>query len=101
MSNVVVIAKLTTQPGKRPDVVAGMAPMMDHVQNEPGTLKYVMLEDQNDADVVWMYEEYDSQDSFSAHGTSDAMKALGASIGPFMAGRPELFFCDPVGGKGL
>lgn len=100
MSKISVIAKITAQPGKRADVAAGMAPMLAHVETEPGTLTYLMLEDQNDADVLWMYEEYDDRNSFTAHGESDVMKALGASIGPFMAGRPELFFCTPVGGKG-
>ncbi len=101
MSNIAVIAKITAQPGKRADVVAGMASMMDHVETEPGTLKYILCEDQADADVLWMYEEYVDQASLDSHGSSDAMKALGGSIGPFLAGRPELFFTTTVRGKGL
>lgn len=101
MSTVSVVAKITAQPGKRADVVAGMATMMDHVESEEGTLKYILLEDATDADVLWMYEEYRDQAALEAHGGSDVMKALGGAIGPFLAGRPELFFCTPVRGKGL
>ncbi len=101
MSRVSVIAKLTAQEGKRADLVAGMAPMMDHVETEGGTLKYILMEDGADENVVWLYEEYADQAALEAHGVSDVMKALGADIGPFMAGRPELFFCNPVRGKGL
>lgn len=101
MSIVSVIAKVTAQPGKRADVVAGMAPMMEHVESEPGTVTYILLEDAADGDVLWLYEQYTDQSAFDAHAGSDTMKALGASIGPFMAGRPELFFCRPVTGKGL
>jgi quinol monooxygenase YgiN len=101
MSKISVIAKITAQPGKRADVVAGMAAMMDHVETEPGTLKYILTEDSADGDVAWMYEEYEDQAALDAHGASDAMKALGASIGPFLAGRPELYFSTPVRGKGL
>ncbi len=54
-----------------------------------------------DADVLWMYEEYADQAALDSHGSSDAMKALGGSIGPFLAGRPELFFTNTVRGKGL
>jgi hypothetical protein len=31
---------------------------------------------------------------------SEAFKALGPSIMPFLAGRPELIFVTPIGGKG-
>ena len=101
MSNIAVIAKITAQPGKRADVVAGMASMMDHVETEPGTLKYILTEDQAQEDVLWMYEEYTDQAALDSHGSSDAMKALGGSIGPFLAGRPELFFTSVAGGKGI
>ncbi len=100
MSNVSVIAKLTAQDGMRADLIAGLDAMMDHVETEPGTLTYVLLEDTGDENVVWFYEEYDSQESLAAHGGSDVMKQLGAAIGPFMAGRPELHFCTPRRGKG-
>ena len=101
MSNIAVIAKITAQPGKRADVVAGMASMMDHVETEPGTLKYILTEDQTQDDVLWMYEEYVDQAALDSHGSSDAMKALGGSIGPFLAGRPELYFTNTIRGKGL
>ncbi len=101
MSNVIVLAKITAQEGTRDDLIAGMAPMMEHVETEPGTLQYILSTDANDDNVVWMYEVYADQASFEAHGGSDAMKALGAAIGPFLAGRPELIFLTPVRGKGL
>jgi quinol monooxygenase YgiN len=101
MSKIAVIAKIIAQPGKRADVVAGMAPMMDNVETEPGTLKYILTEDQKDDDVLWMYEEYTDQAALDLHGSSDAMKALGGSIGPFLAGRPELYFTNTIRGKGL
>ncbi len=100
MSHVAVIARITARPGKRADVVAGMASMMDHVASEPGTLQYILTEDQNDGDVLWMYEEYADQAALDQHGGSDAMKALGGSIGPFLAGRPELSFTNLIRRKG-
>ncbi len=101
MSKVSVVAKVVAQDGKRADLVAGMGVMMDHVETEPGTLKYILMEDAADENVVWLYEEYEDREAFDAHAGSEVMKSLGASIGPFMAGRPELFFCSPVRGKGL
>jgi quinol monooxygenase YgiN len=75
--------------------------MLDHVEGEEGTLEYVLCEDATDENVVWMYESYADQASFEAHGGSDEMKALGGAIGHLLAGRPELIFLNPVGGKGL
>lgn len=101
MSKVIVLAKIPIQDGKRAEVIAGMAPMMDHVETEEGTLEYVLCEESGDENAVWVYEVYADQASFDAHSGSDVMKALGGSIGPFLAGRPELTFLSPVRGKGL
>ncbi len=97
-----VIAKLTANDGQRDDLVAALQPMLRHVEeNEPDTVRYILMEDTSDENVVWLYEEYVDQAAFEAHGRSDTMKALGAAIGPFMGGAPELIFCRPVAGKGL
>ncbi len=102
MSNVVVIAKITAVEGKRDELIAAMAPMMEHVEaNEPDTLKYILNEDTGDADVLWMYEEYTSQEALAAHGQSEAMKNLGMALRPLGAGRPEITVLNPVTGKGL
>lgn len=101
MSEIVVIAKIPCQPGKRDEAAAGLKPMLDHVESEDGTLRYVLLQDNTDADVLWMYEVYRDQASFEAHAGSEAMKALGHALGGVLAGRPELIFTTPVGGKGL
>ena len=99
-STISVIAKITAQPGKRADVVAGMATMLTHAASEPGTVVYTLLEDQADDDAIWVYEEYTDKAALDAHSSSDAMKALGGSIGPFLAGRPEIRVCNIAGGKG-
>ena len=57
-----------------------------------GHARVHLHEDQAEADVMWVYEEYTDQAALDSHGSSDAMKALGGSIGPFLAGRPELVF---------
>ena len=86
----------------RSDMIAAMGSMMDHVEaNEPDTLKYILTEDTTDENVVWMYEEYTSQEALTAHGSSDTMKELGAALRPYAAGRPEVTVCNPVRGKGL
>ena len=102
MSKVVVIAKITALEGKRDELAAAMGPMIDHVEaNEPDTLAYILNEDSADENVLWMYEEYTSQEALAAHGQSEAMKELGMALRPLAGGRPEITVLNPVRGKGL
>jgi quinol monooxygenase YgiN len=101
MTQIAVLAKLTCQAGMADDVAAGLAPMLAHVESEPGTLRYILHRDSGNADVLWFYELYADQAGFDAHGSSSAMKELGHALAGKLAGRPELIFLSPLGGKGL
>jgi len=96
-----MIAKFTCVDGKRDDLYAGLAPMLDHVESEAGTLLYQLLEDPNDTNVAYMYELYTDADAVKAHSTSDVMKQIMNAFGGVLAGRPELTTLTPVRGKGL
>lgn len=101
MSQVAIIAKFTCIDGKRDELYSGLAPMMDHVGSEDGTLLYQLLEDPNDANVAYMYELYTDDAAVKAHSSSDAMKQIMNAFGGILAGRPELTMLTPVRGKGL
>ena len=101
MSKVVVLAKVRSAAGKRAELAKEFGAALAEVENEPGTLTYVLHEDASDEDLLWFYEVYTDQDAFKAHGSSEWMKALGPKLGPLMGGRPELIFLTPLGGKGL
>lgn len=101
MSQVAVIAKIPAAPGQRDQLIAALQAALDTAEGEPGTLRYILHEDTADADVVWFYETYIDQEALVAHGSTDAFKALGAAMKPFIGGRPELTFLKPLGGKGL
>jgi quinol monooxygenase YgiN len=101
MSKVAVIAKIRSAPGKRAELAKEFGTALSEVENEAGTLTYILHEDQKDEDLLWFYETYSDQDALKAHGSSEWMKALGPKLGPLMGGRPELTFLNPIGGKGL
>lgn len=101
MSGPALIAKLTSKPGQRDALTDVLRRLVIGTESEPGTLTYLMHHDAKHDDVVWFYEQYDSQDSFDAHGQSEAMTAAGPELGTLLAGRPELTFLNLVGGKGL
>lgn len=95
-----VIAKATAQDGKRDELVAAFQELMDHVENEEGTLTYILVTDDQDENTVWFYEEYHDGDALAAHGASEAMKEIGPKLGAVLAGRPEVRVCTPVRRKG-
>ncbi len=101
MSQVAVIAKVTAKEGMRDELASAFRFALDQVADEPGTLVYVLHADSGDANVLWFYETYTDQASLLAHSGADWFKELGPRVAPFMAGRPELHFVSPLGGKGL
>lgn len=100
MTKVAVWAKIPAAPGKRDELAAALSGALETAQGESGTIYYILHNDPNDADALFMYELYESQDALNAHMGSEAFKALGPTIGPFLGGRPELQFVSPIGGKG-
>jgi quinol monooxygenase YgiN len=101
MSKVAVIAKFPAAPGKRDQLIEALQAALANAETEAGTLTYILHEDSKDPDAVWFYEMYTDKDALAAHGSSEAFKALGPAVAPFVGGRPEITYLRPVGGKGL
>lgn len=101
MSGPAVLAKLTSKPGERDALTEVLRKLVAGTDSEPGTLKYILHHDAKDADVVWFYELYESQEAFDAHGKSETMAAVGPEVVPLVVARPELTFLSVVAGKGL
>lgn len=102
MSKPAVIAKITTQDGKRDEVIAVFRKMIDYVTaSEEGTEVYALHTDDKDANVLYFYELYRDGESLASHGTSDMMKAVGGELRGLTAARPEIIMLTPVAGKGL
>lgn len=101
MAKVAVWAKIPAKPGERDKLAAALQTALDTAKGEPGTIYYILHTDPNDADALFMYELYESQDALNEHMGSEAFKALGPAIGAYLGGAPQLTFLGPVGGKGL
>jgi quinol monooxygenase YgiN len=101
VGQVSLVAKLTAKEGKRDELVKVLQELSGVVESEPGTLIYAINISTTAPDEVWFYELYTDNDALAAHGGSAAMKEAGAGMAPLLTGRPELYFLEPVGGKGL
>lgn len=100
MAKVAVWAKIPAAPGKRDDLAKALDAALTTAKGEKGTIYYILHSDPNDENALYMYEMYESQEALNEHMGSEAFKALGPAIGPFLGGRPELNFVTPLGGKG-
>lgn len=98
---IAAIARIPAKPGQRDALIAALQPLLDAVEAEEGTLRYILHTDASDPDAVWFYEQYTDNDAFGAHGSSEAMKTLGPVVGEFAGGKVDLHILTPVTGKGL
>ena len=98
---VAVLARVPAKPGKRDELVAAFQAAIDNANTEDGTRLYILHTNDADPDAVLFYELYTNEAALVVHGTSDAFKALGASLRELAAGRPEITRLTPVMGKGL
>lgn len=101
MSQVAVIVKLPAAEGKGNELAEAFKAAFEHVNKEDGTRYYILHADANNADELWIYEMYESQDGLNAHMGADWFAPFGQSLAPFMGGRPEMHFVKPIAGKGL
>lgn len=101
MAKVAVWAKIPAAPGKRDELAAALQTALDTARSENGTIYYILHTDAADPNALFMYELYEDQDALSVHVGSEAFKALGPAITPFLGGAPEMTFLGPIGGKGL
>ena len=85
-----VLAHLKVQAGKGKEFEAIFAELEAAVRaNEPGNIFYACHRT-DDPTVYVVLEQYKDQAALDAHRATDHMKAIGARLGPVMAGRADV-----------
>ena len=84
------IATLRAKEGSEADFLAVAKEMAAAVNaNEEGCLSYEIFQGENLQTFVFV-ERYKDEAATEAHRASDHFKTIGARMGPFMAGRPDV-----------
>lgn len=92
-----VIATMKIQDGKAEEFERAFTDLAAKVKaNEPGNFAYQLCKSRTEPNTYKVLELYASEDALKAHGTSDHFKAAGPSLGPCLAGRPEVEYLDAV-----
>jgi quinol monooxygenase YgiN len=93
-----VMGKMKAQPGKRADLIAIL---LDATADMPGCRSYVVAEDLQDADAIWITEVWDDEASHKASLTLPDVRAAIARARPLIAGFDSQTITRVVGGTGL
>ncbi len=93
-----LIGSFKSAPGKRDELIAIL---LRSVGDMPGCKSYVVAEDPQDADTVWITEVWDSAASHKASLQLPAVKEAIAAAMPLIAAFGEHRETQVVGGHGL
>ena len=96
-----VIVKFTCSQGRRDEFADSMEALFAQTEAEQGAVVYVLNDDADDPDVLWMYELYADQDAFDAHCSGNEVLAFFPSLGgALMAAPPEIHMMTVRRAKG-
>ena len=93
-----LIGRIKATPGKRAELAAILTPGDGGM---PGCLSYIVAEDPNDADALWVTEVWVDQAAHRASLQLDAVKAAIAKGRPLIAGFDSRAETNVLGGIGL
>ena len=93
-----LIGKIRVIPGKRGEFAQIL---LDGLQDMPGCYNYVVANDPDDADALWVTEVWQDQESHENSLSLPSVQAAIAQGRPLIAGFDARYETEPVGGHGL
>ena len=93
-----LIGKMTATPGNRDELAAAL---LEGLNDMPGCLSYIVAEDPENADALWITEVWDSAESHQASLALPQVQAAIARARPVIAGFSDRQETRPIGGVGL
>lgn len=85
------VLKVDVQPGRRADLLRLSKAYVEECKaEEPGTLSFTFLLDEQNADRFYAVEQYTDRTAHHAHSGGPIMQRHGPTIVPLLAGPPVL-----------
>ncbi|NLV71881.1 MAG: antibiotic biosynthesis monooxygenase [Actinobacteria bacterium] len=91
-----VTAKVKLQSGKAEEFIEAVREMQTKVMQDPGAVLYTLQRSTNDPDEFLFYEQYEDEEAFAYHLSTDHLKALSERIDPLMVAPGEFGNWVPV-----
>jgi (4S)-4-hydroxy-5-phosphonooxypentane-2,3-dione isomerase len=100
VAKVAIVARVRVKEGRVDDYLSAFAPLLEQVENEPGTLVYLLQRSNDDPNVFWTSELYADEASFELHRSSD-IHAASTPVFTELIAEAEVIIGEAVTGKGL
>ena len=92
-----IVATIRVQDGKGANFEEVFRRLAAKVRaDEPGNLLYQLTRSRAESNTFKVLEIYKDQAAVEAHRASDHFRSIGAEMGPFLAGRPDVEILDGV-----
>jgi quinol monooxygenase YgiN len=95
------VVRLSAHPGRRDDLLAGLAEIVECIADEEGTEVYAFHTDDDDPDAVWSYEVFADAAALAAHRANPAVAAFDDRLTPLLAGPPQVTRLRLAAAKGV
>jgi quinol monooxygenase YgiN len=83
------VLQVNVQPGRRAELLQlSKAYVEECIREEPGTLSFTFLLDEQDADRYYAIEQYADRGAHQAHWQGQVIQRHGPVIVPLLAGQP-------------
>jgi quinol monooxygenase YgiN len=94
-----LINRLTAKPGKRAEVVRILLDSGERFGDNPACLLYLVSEDADDADVIWVQDLWTSEQEHAAALAAPELRSYIERALPLLEGMPVQIGLDLAGGK--
>jgi quinol monooxygenase YgiN len=85
------VFQVNVQPGRRAELLQlSKAYVEECVREEPGTISFTFLLDEQNEDRYFAIEQYADRAAHQAHWEGEIMHRYGPTLGPLLAGPPTL-----------
>jgi|SRR5688500_8011087 autoinducer 2-degrading protein len=85
------VYRFEAKPERREDLLQeSQAQAEDSVREEPGTLAFYFIQDEQDENRFYAVEHYTDREAQRAHAEGQVMKRNAPKVGPLLAGLPIL-----------
>ena len=92
--------QIQIKPGRRDEYLNLLKPLCRRVEQEPGTLVYLLHTDRDDPDSVWLYARFRDDEALAAHLSSNAYVETSAQIQSLILSTDDLDV-ELIGNKGI
>ncbi len=93
---IVLVAEINAKKGNEDQLKEKLNSMIEKVQDEKGTLAYILHQGREEKGKFVFYEEYRDQEALDFHLNTSYLKNLLGEIGPLLSEEPKIDLYNKV-----